>query len=110
MWHVNFSELLFVLMNIYDLEFCLIVETCGPVRMFLNLNLRSKCCLNARLAYFITISVMLFLEQSVMFILYLIIGSVKNYETFMVKTRLAYLSSPTRITSLFVRICEICPF
>jgi len=56
------------------------------------------------------VSVMLFLEQSVMFIQYLIIGSVKNYEIFMVKTRLVYLSSPTGITSLSIRICEICPF
>ena len=56
------------------------------------------------------VSVMLFLEQSVMFIQYLIIGSVKNYEIFMVKTRLLYLSSPTGITSLSIRICEICPF
>jgi len=87
----------------------MIVETCGPIRMFLNLNLRSKCCLNARLGYFITISVMLFLEQSVMFILYLIIGSVTNYEIFMVKTRLVYLSSPTGITSLSVRFYEIYP-
>ena len=54
--------------------------------------------------------VMLFLEQSGMFIQYLIIGSVKNYESFMVKTRLLYLSSPTGITSLSIRICEICPF
>jgi len=66
------------MMNNYDLEFCMIMETCGPVRMILNLNLRSKCCLNERLGYFITVSVMLILEQSVMFILYLIIGSVKN--------------------------------
>jgi len=50
---------------------------------------------NVRLGYFIFVSVMLFLEQSVMFILYLIIGSVKNYEISMVKTRLVYLSSPT---------------
>jgi len=64
---------------------------------------------NARLGYFIFVSVMLNLEQSVMFILYLIISSVKNYEIFMVKTRSAYLSSPTRITSLSVRVCEICP-
>jgi hypothetical protein len=56
------------------------------------------------------VSVMLFLEQSVMLIQYLIIGSVKNYEIFMVKTRLVYLSSPTGITSLYIRICEICPF
>ena len=56
------------------------------------------------------VSVMLFLEQSVMFIQYLIIGSVKNYEIFMVKTRLVYLSSPTGITSLSVRVYEICPF
>jgi len=87
----------------------MIVETCGPVHMFLNLNLRSKCCLNARLGYFITVSVMPILEQSVMFILYLIIGSVKNYEIFMVKTRLAYLLSPPRTTSLSVRVYEICP-
>ena len=66
--------------------------------------------LNVMLGYFIFVSVMLILEQSVMFILYLIIGSVKNYEIFMVKTRLAYLSSPTRITSLSVRVYEICPF
>jgi len=63
---------------------------------------------NERLGYFITVSVMLILEQSVMFILYLKIGSVQNYEIFMVKTRLAYLSSPTGITSLSVRVCEIC--
>jgi len=55
------------------------------------------------------VSVMLFLEQSVMFIQYLIIGSVKNYEIFMVKTRLVYLSSPTGITSLSVRFYEIYP-
>jgi len=70
-------------------SFCTIVETCGPIHMFLNLNLRSKCCLNVRLGCFIFVSVVLFLEQSMMFILYLIIGSVKNYEIFMVKTRLA---------------------
>jgi len=64
---------------------------------------------NVRLGYFITVSAMLILEQSVMFILYLINGSVTNYEMFMVKTRLTYLSSPTRITSLSVRVCEICP-
>jgi len=87
----------------------MIVETCGPVRMFLNLNLRSKCCLNTRLVYFITVSVMLILKQSVMFILYLLIGSVKNYEIFMEKTRLAYLPSPTGITSLSFRVYEICP-
>ena len=55
------------------------------------------------------VSVMLFLEQSVMFIQYLIIGSVKNYEIFMVKTRLVYISSPTGITSLSVWVYEICP-
>jgi hypothetical protein len=64
---------------------------------------------NVRLGYFIFVSVMLILEQSVMFILYLIIGSVKNHKTFMEKTRLAYLSSPTGITSLSVRVYEICP-
>jgi len=64
---------------------------------------------NVRKGYFIFVSVMLILEQSVMFILYLIIGSVKNYEIFLVKTRLAYLSSPTGITSLSVRLNEICP-
>jgi len=57
---------------------------------------------NDMLGYFIFVSVMLIL-------LYLIIGSVKNYKIFMVKIILAYLSSPTRITSLFVRDCEICP-
>jgi len=90
-------------------SFRMIVETCGPVCMFLNHNLRSKCCLNARLGYFSTVPVMLILEQSVVFILYLIIGLVKNYKFFMVKTRLAYLSSLTGITSLSVRVYEICP-
>ena len=56
------------------------------------------------------VSVMLILEQSVMFILYLIIGSVKNYEIVMVKTILAYLSSLTGITSLSVWVYEICLF
>ena len=41
--------------------------------------------LNVRLGYLFSVSVMLFLEQSVMFILYLIIVSVKNYEIFLVK-------------------------
>jgi len=65
--------------------------------------------INVRLGYFVFVSVMLILEQSVMFILYLIIGVVKNYEISMVKIRLAYLSSPTGITSLSVRYCELCP-
>jgi len=65
--------------------------------------------INVRLGYFIIVSVMLILEQSVMFILYLINDLVKNYGIFMVKTRLTYLSSPTGITSLSVRVCEICP-
>jgi len=65
--------------------------------------------INVRLGYFIFASVMLILEQFVMFILYIIIGSVKNYEIFMVKTRLAYLSSPPGITSLSVRVYGICP-
>jgi len=65
--------------------------------------------INVRLGYFIIVSVMLILEQSVMFILYLINGSVKNYEIFMGKTRLTYLSTPTGITLLSVRVCEICP-
>ena len=56
------------------------------------------------------VSVMLFLERSVMFMQYLIIGLVKNYEIFMVKTRLVYPSSPTGITSLSVRFYEICLF
>ena len=65
--------------------------------------------INVRLGYFIVVSDMLILEQSVMFILYLIIGSIKNYQIFMVKTRLAYLPFPTGITSLSFRVYEICP-
>jgi len=63
-----------------------------------------------RLGYLIIVSVMLILEQSMMLILYLITGPVKNYEIFMMKTRLTYLSSPTGMTSLSLWICEICPF
>ena len=65
--------------------------------------------INVRLDYFIIVSVMLILEQSMMFILYLINGSVKNYESFMVNTRLTYLSSLTGITSLSIRVYGICP-
>ena len=65
--------------------------------------------INVRLGYFINVSAILILEQSVMFILYLIIGSVKNYKIFVGITRLTYLSSSTRITLLSVRVCEICP-
>jgi len=53
---------------------------------------------------------MLILEQSVMFIPYLEIGSAKNREIYMRETRLTYLSSPSGITLLSVRVCEICPF
>jgi len=66
--------------------------------------------INVRLGYFIIVSAMLILEQSVMFILYLISGSVKNYEVFMGKTRLTYLSSSTAINSLSIRVCEISLF
>jgi len=66
--------------------------------------------INVGLGYFINVSAMLILDQSVMFILYPINGLVKNYEIFMVKTRLTYLSSPTGITSLFVRVCEYVRF
>jgi hypothetical protein len=66
--------------------------------------------INVRLGYFITVSTILILEQSVMFILYLIFGLVKNYKIFMEKTRLTYISSPSGITLLSVRVCEICWF
>jgi hypothetical protein len=53
---------------------------------------------------------MLILEQSVIFISYLEIGSSKNREIYMRETRLTYLSSPTGITLLSVRVPEIGPF
>ena len=48
-----------------------------------------------------------FLEQPVIFILYLEIWAVKNSEIFVEITRLLYLSNVSGIMSIAIQVCKI---